>query len=81
MELWRWYLPNLKGKPRPSTWRMTEEDAQARHPGCTRVEGSLEVRTDVRGSPSQSFASGLVLRGDGAMVRPEKRPTTSCAIT
>jgi hypothetical protein len=42
--LWRWYLPDLKGKLKPSRWRMTEADAQVRHPGCTKVEGSLEVR-------------------------------------
>jgi hypothetical protein len=42
--LWRWYIPDLKGKVSPSRWRMTEEDAQKRHPGCVRVEGRLEIR-------------------------------------
>jgi hypothetical protein len=36
--LWRWWLPDLKGNLKPSRWRMTEDDAQARYPGCTRVE-------------------------------------------
>jgi hypothetical protein len=48
---------------------MTEEEAQARHPGCTKVEGSLEVRRfDL--DTGHSMASGLVRREDGAMVLP-----------
>ena len=72
MDYWRWMLPNFAGRVRPSSWRMTEADAQARYPGCQRVEGSLEVRHDERGyDPSHSFHSGLVLReSDGAMLLP-----------
>jgi hypothetical protein len=68
--VWRWYLPDVKGKLKPSRWRMTEEEAQARHPGCTKVEGSLEVR-QFEPDTGHSMASGLVRRSDGAMVQPE----------
>lgn len=67
--MWHWYLPGLNGKFNPSRWRMTEEDAHLRHPGCARVEGSLEVRQFEPGT-GHSMASGLVRRDDGAMVQP-----------
>ena len=63
LQLWRWYLPDLKGRLKPSTWRMTEADAQARYPGCQRVEGSLDVRNDGLGrhqAPSQSDAADML---------------------
>ena len=41
-----------------------------RQVGCTKVEGSLVVREDMRGSSSHSVDSGLVRRADGAMVLP-----------
>ncbi len=68
--LWRWYLPDLKGNLRSSRWRMTEANAQARHPGCTKVEGTLEIRQFERDT-GHTFASGLVRREDGAMMPPE----------
>jgi hypothetical protein len=64
----RWYLPDLKGKLTPSHWRMTEAQAQARHPGCTKVEGSLEVR-QIEPDTGHAFASGPIRRADGAMVQ------------
>ncbi len=69
--MWRWYLPDLKGKLKPSRWRMSEANAQAWYPGCTRVEGSLEVRVvgDYKG---HSMPSGLVQREDGAMMPPSQ---------
>jgi hypothetical protein len=66
--LWRWRLPDLKGKLRPSRWRMTEVEARARQPGCTRVEGSLEVR-QFEPDTGHTMATGLVRRADGAMVQ------------
>ena len=71
--LWRWWLPDLKGKLKPSRWRMTEVEAQARYPGCTRVEGSLEVRQIELGT-GHSMDAGLVRRGDGAMVQADVIP-------
>jgi hypothetical protein len=62
--LWRLYLPDLTGKLKPSRWRMAEEVAQARHPGCTEVAGSLEVRQFERDT-GHSMDAGLVRR-DGA---------------
>ena len=72
LHLWRWYLPDLKGKLKPSTWRMTEGDAQARYPGCTRVEGTLEVR-QFEPETGHSLDAGLVRRSDGAMMPPPQR--------
>jgi hypothetical protein len=72
LHLWRWYLPDLKGRLKPSRWRMTEDEAQARHPGCTKVEGSLEVR-QFEPDTGHSMASGLVCRSDGAMMQPPQR--------
>ena len=69
LQVWRWYLPDLKGRLKPSGWRMTEAEAQARQLGCTKVEGSLEVREDVRGT-SHSMASGLVRNESGALMPP-----------
>ena len=70
IELWRWHLPDLNGRLKPSTWRMTAADAQACHSGSTRVEGSLELRESVD-EAGHSFASGLVQReSDGAMMPP-----------
>jgi hypothetical protein len=66
--LWRWYLPDLKGKLKPSRWRMTEAEAQARYPRCTKVEGSLEVR-QFEPDTGHSMASGLIRREDGAMMQ------------
>jgi len=48
---------------------MTGEDVQARHRGCTKVEGSLETRQFKRDA-GHSFASGRVRREDGAMMQP-----------
>jgi len=70
IQLWRWNLPDLKGRIKPSTWRMTEADAQARCPGCKRVTGSLELRQSVNNNPAHSFHSGLVRRDDGTMLPP-----------
>lgn len=71
LQLWRWHLPDLKGRLKPSTWRMTEAQAQARYPGCTRVEGSLELRNPSGYDASHSWHSGLVRRAsDGAMLAP-----------
>jgi hypothetical protein len=67
--LWRWYLSDLKGKLKPSRWRMTEVDAQARHPSCTKVEGSLEIR-QFEPDTGHSMPAGLVRRDDGAMLPP-----------
>jgi hypothetical protein len=67
LKLWRWYLPDLKGKLKPSRWRMTEDEAQSRHPGCIKVEGSLEVR-QFEPDAGHSMDAGLVRRSDGAMV-------------
>lgn len=72
LNLWRWWLPDLKGMPRPSGWRMTEADAQARHPGCTKVEGSLEIR-QFEPDTGHSMPAGLVRRDDGAMMPPTDR--------
>ena len=66
--LWRWHLPDLKGKLKPSRWRMTEEEAQTRHPGCTKVDGSLEVR-QFEPDTGHSMDAGLVRRSDGAMMQ------------
>jgi hypothetical protein len=68
--LWRWYLPDIKGRLRPSGWRMTGAEAQKRHPGCTKVDGTLETRRFERVT-DHTFASGLVRREDGAMMPPE----------
>jgi hypothetical protein len=68
LHLWRWYLPDLKGELTPSRWRMTEAEAQARRPGCTKVEGSREVR-QIEPDTGHAFASGLIRRADGAMVQ------------
>jgi hypothetical protein len=57
------------GKLRPSRWRMTDNEAQARYPGCKRVEGSLEVR-QIDAFAGHSMPSGLVRRADGAMALP-----------
>lgn len=65
--MWRWHLPDLKGRLRPSRWRMTEPEAQARYPGCTKVEGSLEVRV-CEPYTGHAMASGLQMRDDGAMM-------------
>ena len=73
LALWRWYLPDLKGKLKPSRWRMTELEAQKRHPGCAKVEGTLEIREFERDT-GHTFPSGLVRRADGAMMQPERRP-------
>lgn len=62
--LWRWYLPDVTGKLKPSRWRMTEAEAQARYPGCTKVADSLEVR-QFEPDTGHSMASGLVRREDG----------------
>jgi hypothetical protein len=51
---------------------MTERDAQARYPGCTRVEGTLEVR-QFEPDTGHSMDAGLVRRSDGAMVPPEPK--------
>jgi hypothetical protein len=68
LHLWRWWLPTIDGKLKPSRWRMTEQEAQARYPGCNKVEGSLEVRQFERDT-GHAFASGLVRRSDRAMVQ------------
>jgi hypothetical protein len=57
--------PDLRGKLKPSRWRMTEQEAQARYPGCTRVEGSLEVR-QFEPDGGRAMDAGLVRRR-GAM--------------
>jgi hypothetical protein len=47
---------------------MTEEEAQARRPGCTKVEGSLQAR-QFEPDGGHAFASGLIRRADGALVQ------------
>ena len=67
--MWRWYLPDLKGKVIPSRRRMTEEDAQLRHPaGSTKVKGSLEVRR-FEPAAGHSMASGLIRSEDGTTMQ------------
>ena len=39
-----WITSEITGKRKKTTWRMTVEVAQQRHPGATPVEGSREVR-------------------------------------
>lgn len=47
VELWLWFIrDSLSGKLRTSRHRMTAEDAEALHPGCQRVPGSM-VYADV----------------------------------
>ena len=46
-EVWRWWIPGINGKLHRSRWHMTEQQAQARYPGCKRVEGSRELREAV----------------------------------
>jgi hypothetical protein len=47
---------------------MTEADAQARYPGCTKVEGSLEIRR-FEPDTGHSIDAGLMRFGDGAMMQ------------
>ena len=49
---------------------MTDDDAQARYPGCTRVVGSPEVR-HVEPFAGHSMGAALVRRDDGAITQPE----------
>jgi hypothetical protein len=49
---------------------MTVTDAQKRHPGCTKFEGSLEVRQFERDT-GHTHASALVRREVGAMMQRE----------
>lgn len=70
--MWRWYLPDLKGRLKPSRWRMTEAEAQARYPRCSKVENSLEVRV-CEPYKGHSMASGLVRDENGALVPEQPR--------
>jgi hypothetical protein len=68
--LWRWWLADAKGKLKPSRWRMTEEEARARHPGCTKLEGPLQVR-QIDVDAGHSMGAARVRREHGAMVQAE----------
>jgi hypothetical protein len=62
-QLWLWIITSDTPpfKRRETTWRMTEEEARARHgDDAVKVDGALEVRTDpgssgalYRGRPGQ----------------------------
>lgn len=65
----RGFLPDRKGRLKPSRWRMTEAQAQASYLGCTKVEHSLEVRV-VEPYKGHSMASGLVRNENGALLPP-----------
>jgi hypothetical protein len=71
INLWRFWLPDIKGGLKPSRWRTTEAEAQARDPGRIKVEGSLEVR-QIDAFVGHSMPSGFVRRADGATVLPSE---------
>jgi hypothetical protein len=50
---------------------MTEAEAQARHLGCNKVAGSLEVR-QFEFDTWHSMDTGLVRRNGGAMMQPQR---------
>jgi hypothetical protein len=58
IELHKYFIPDAARKTgkRPSSWRMTEDDAKAR--GLTeKVPGSLEVRGDPYGGDPANYSS------------------------
>jgi hypothetical protein len=64
IELFRWYL---NGSKKPTSWRMTRDDALARDPAAKPDLASREVRT----SHAQGNTGAAVVAAGGGVKRPE----------
>ena len=72
IELWRWRVRGLKGRPHATRYVMTEAEALQRDPEAVRVMGTIEVREvpevpetaaeAARLMPGHTMRSGLVRR-------------------
>ncbi len=77
VEYFRWMLPPSpwSKKPYASTWEMTREQAEQRHPGATPILSTRVVRTPPeRGSPAWFGVTSQPMPGSDAWkaLHPDK---------